>query len=123
MPVLAKLLLWPKRSTNMKIIKSDKVKILIGKDKGRTGEVARAFPKKNKIVVKGMNLFKKHVKPSQNQKGGIVEKERPLLVSKVALICPNCQKTTRVGYEIDKSGTKYRVCKKCKTPISSKTSK
>lgn len=107
----------------MKIIKTDKVKILIGKDKGRTGEVIRAFPKTNKIVVKGLNLFKKHVKPSQNQKGGIVEKERPLLVSKVSLICPNCQKTTRVGYEIDKSGTKYRVCKKCKTPITSKVSK
>jgi large subunit ribosomal protein L24 len=107
----------------MKIIKSDKVKILIGKDKGRTGEVVRAFPKTNKIVVKGLNLFKKHVKPSQNQKGGIVEKERPILASKVSLICPNCQKTIRVGYEIDKSGSKYRVCRKCHTPITSKISK
>jgi len=107
----------------MKIIKSDKVKILIGKDKGRVGEVVRVFPKKDQIVVKGMNLFKKHVKPSQNQKGGIVEKERPLLVSKVALVCPNCQKTIRVGYEIDKSGHKYRVCKKCHTLLTGKTVK
>ena len=107
----------------MKIIKSDKVKILIGKDKGRTGEVIRAFPKSHKIVVKGLNLFKKHLKPSQNQKGGIIEKERPILASKVVLICPNCQKTTRIGYEIDKSGSKYRICKKCHTPIISKTSK
>lgn len=107
----------------MKILKSDKVKILIGKDKGRTGEVTRAFPKKMRVIVKGLNLFKKHVKPSQNQKGGIVEKERALLVSKVALICPNCQKTTRVGYEIDKSGQKYRICKKCHTMLNAKTTK
>jgi large subunit ribosomal protein L24 len=107
----------------MKIVKSDKVKILIGKDKGRIGEVVRVFPKNMTIVVKGMNLFKKHVKPSQNQKGGIVEKERPLLISKVALVCPNCQKTTRVGFEIDKSGHKYRLCKKCHTMLIAKTVK
>lgn len=123
MPDLTKLPPWPKRSTNMKIIKSDKVKILIGKDKGRTGEVIRVFPKKLKIVVKGINLFKKHVKPSQNQKGGIIEKERPMLVSKVALICPNCQKATRVGYEVDKSGHKYRLCKKCHTMLIGKATK
>jgi len=104
----------------MKIIKSDKVKILIGKDKGRIGEVVRVFPKKDQVVVKGLNLFKKHVKPGQNQKGGIVEKERPFLVSKVALICPNCQKATRVGYEVDKSGQKYRICKKCHSMLTVK---
>ena len=123
MPVLIKLPHWPKRFTNMKIIKSDKVKILLGKDKGRVGEVVRVFPKKMTIVVKGMNLFKKHVKPSQNQKGGIVEKERPLLISKVALICPNCQKATRVGFEIDKAGHKYRQCKKCHTMLIPKAAK
>lgn len=107
----------------MKIIKSDKVKILIGKDKGRVGEVIRSFPKTNKIVVKGINLFKKHVKATKDQKGGIVEKERPILTSKVALICPNCQKTTRVGYQIDKSGQKYRICKKCHSLLNSKLAK
>jgi large subunit ribosomal protein L24 len=107
----------------MKIIKKDIVKILIGKDKGRTGEVVRSIPKKMQVVVKGLNLFKKHVKPSQNQKGGIVEKERPFLVSKVILVCPNCQKTTRVGYQIDKSGAKYRVCKKCQSMLKSGTTK
>lgn len=99
----------------MKILKGDKVKVLIGKDKGREGEVLVTFPKNQKIVVKDLNIFKKHVKPSQGQKGGIIEKERPLSASKVALVCPECKKTTRVGYQIDKSGEKYRICKKCKT--------
>jgi large subunit ribosomal protein L24 len=104
----------------MKILKGDKVKILIGKDKGREGEVIKSFPKKSSIVVQGLNIFKKHVKPSQNRPGSIVEKERPFYISKVALICPECKKTTRVGYKIDKSGTKYRICKKCQAIINSK---
>ena len=107
----------------MKIIKSDQVKILIGKDKGRTGEVVRSIPKKMQVVVKGLNIFKKHVKPSQNQKGGIIEKERPLLVSKVILICPNCQKPTRVAYQIDKTGNKYRICKKCQSMLKPSSTK
>ena len=104
----------------MKILKGDKVRIEIGKDKGREGQVIRSLPKKNEIVIKGLNLFKKHVKATQNQKGGIVEKERPISVCKVALICPQCQKITRVGYQIDKTGEKYRICKKCKSIISQK---
>jgi large subunit ribosomal protein L24 len=104
----------------MKIIKGDKVKILIGKDKGRDGKVVKTFPKKQQVVVEGLNLFKKHIKPSQGKKGDIIEKERPFLVSKVALICPNCQKVTRVGYSVDKAGDKYRLCKKCKTIINTK---
>lgn len=107
----------------MKIIKSDKVKILIGKDKGRIGEVIRCFPKSNQIVVKGINLYKKHLKATKEQKGGIVEKERPLQVSKVILVCPNCQKTTRVSYQIDKSGQKYRLCKKCHSLLNAKAVK
>ena len=107
----------------MKIIKGDQVKLLIGKDKGRDGQVVVCLPKKNKVVIKGLNMFKKHVKASQNQSGGIVEREVPLHVSKVALICPNCKKTTRVGYQIDKSGQKYRICKKCNSIIQIKTNK
>jgi large subunit ribosomal protein L24 len=101
----------------MKIIKGDKVKVLLGKDKGRTGEVLASFPKKNSVIVKDINKFKKHLKSTKEQKGGIIEKERAIMVSKIALICPSCQKTTRVGYKIDKSGEKYRVCKKCKSLI------
>lgn len=107
----------------MKILKDDNVKILIGKDKGREGKVVRTFPKKNLVVVQGLNTFKKHVKPSQNQKGGIVVKERPILVSKVTLVCPNCKKTTRVGFTLDKAGNKYRICKKCQTMLTTKSTK
>jgi len=106
----------------MKIIKGDKVKILLGKDSGREGEVIRSLPKSKLVTVKGLNIFKKHLKSTKNQAGGILEKERPLLVSKVALLCPNCHKPTRVAYQVDKSGNKYRVCKKCHQLINSKSS-
>jgi large subunit ribosomal protein L24 len=101
----------------MKILKGDKVKVLIGKDKGREGIVVKSFPKKSSVIVKDLNIFKKHVKPTQGKAGGIVEKERAIHISKVILICPECKKTTRVGYKIDKSGEKYRICKKCKAVL------
>ena len=107
----------------MKILKGDKVKVLIGKDKGREGEVIKSFPKNSAIVVKGLNMFKKHIKPSQGRPGSIVEKERSLHISKVILICPECKKTTRVGYKIDKSGTKYRICKKCQAVLTQEAAK
>lgn len=102
----------------MKILKGDKVSIILGKDKGRSGEVVRTFPKTLKVVVKGLNIFKKHIKPSQNKRGAIVEKERPLAVSKVMFICPTCQKPVRVGYQISKTGVKSRICRKCKAVIT-----
>ena len=102
----------------MKILKGDKVEIIIGKDKGRSGEVLHVFPKAGKIIVKGLNLFKKHIKPSQGQKGSIVEKERAILISKTMLLCPSCQKKVRVAYSIDKNGEKSRICRKCKSIIS-----
>lgn len=104
----------------MKILKGDQVKILLGKDKGRVGEVLASFPKAQKIIVKGLNLFKKHVKPQNGQKGGIVEKERSILISKVALVCPSCSKAVRVGYNVDKNGVKTRICKKCQAPLITK---
>lgn len=103
----------------MKILKGDTVKILIGKDKGREGLVTKSMPKKDRVVVQGMNIFKKHVKPSQGRPGSIIEKERAMIVSKVALICPNCKKTVRVAYQIDKSGEKTRICRKCKSILNS----
>ncbi|MBU3935736.1 50S ribosomal protein L24 [Patescibacteria group bacterium] len=103
----------------MKIKKGDNIIVLSGKDKGRTGQVLVCFPKKNRLIAKGLNMFKKHVKASQNQAGGIIEKERSLLVSKVALICPQCQKKTRIAYTVDKSGKKYRRCRRCQAIINS----
>ena len=101
----------------MKIRKGDKVKVIIGKDKGKDGVVTKVLRPKNKIVVEGVNVYKKHVKPSAKFKeGGIVEVEKPLNVSNVMLICPKCSAATRVGFKIE-GGKKYRVCKKCKEVI------
>jgi len=101
----------------MKIQKGDKVEIMIGKDKGRSGQVIRVFAKKEELIVKGLNLFKKHLKPTQGQKGGIIEKERAIKASKTMLLCPSCGKKIRVAYQIDKNGEKSRICRKCKTII------
>ena len=103
----------------MKIKKGDKVTILIGKDKGKTGTVDRVSGKNGKVLVGGLNLYKKHVKPQGGEKkrtGGIVDVSRPLLVSKVALVCPKCSKPTRVGYSLV-GKEKIRICKKCKSKI------
>jgi large subunit ribosomal protein L24 len=101
----------------MKIQKGDQVKVISGKDKGRSGEIIRSLPKSAKVVVKGLNIFKKHIKPSQNRRGAIVQKERPLSVAKVMLICPSCQKPTRVGYQLSPSKVKSRVCRHCQAVI------
>jgi len=94
----------------------DTVKILAGKDKGREGKIEKILPKKEKILVPGVNIYKKHVKGSQGQKGGIYDIPRPLAFSKVSLLCPKCKKSTRVGFNVLKD-EKVRVCKKCKKEI------
>lgn len=103
----------------MKIKKGDKVQVILGKDRGRTGNVKRVIPKENKVVVEGINIAKKHVKPrGKDQKGGIIRIEKPLHASKVMVICPACNQPTRVGYKQDKSGEKYRICRKCENLLS-----
>ncbi|MEK7472639.1 MAG: 50S ribosomal protein L24 [Patescibacteria group bacterium] len=96
----------------MKFKIGDTVKITIGKDKGKEGKIERIIPKKNTVVVAEVNMYKKHVKGSQGQKGGIYDIPRPLNLAKIALICPNCKKITRVGFKIEKE-TKIRFCRKC----------
>jgi len=107
----------------MKIKKGDKVQVLSGKDKGRKGEIIHSFPKKQKVLVKGLNIYKKHIKAQSDQPGGIIEIEKPLHISKVQLICPNCQKKTRISYQLDKTNKKFRVCKKCKSIIDKQINK
>lgn len=103
----------------MKIKLKDKVKILSGKDRGKTGIVERIYSKQDKILVKGINLYKKHIKKSEQfPKGTIVEVNRPLFISKTILVCPNCNKVTRVGYSLQKTGKKERICKKCNKVIN-----
>lgn len=96
----------------MKIKKGDKVKILLGKDRGKEGNVEFVLAKKNKVFVGGANLYKRHVRKQGNIEGGIINLPKPLNVSNVILVCPNCKKLTRVGFKIT-GKTKVRVCKKC----------
>ena len=101
----------------MKLRKGDTVKILSGNDKGKTGEILEVIPKTEKIIVKGINIRKKSVKPRrQGEQGGIIPSEASIHSSKVALVCPKCGKATRVGYTVEKD-EKVRVCKKCGAKI------
>ncbi len=101
----------------MKIIKGDNVLIISGKDKGKTGKITRAFPKEMKVLVEGVNMKKKHIRPKrEGEKGQVVDIPAPLNSSNVKLICPKCGKATRIGYKIDKD-QKVRVCRKCESSI------
>lgn len=101
----------------MKIKKGDTVKVLSGNDKGKTGEVLEVIPKTQKIVVKGINIRKKHIKPrKQGEEGGIIPTECAIHSSKVNVVCPKCGKATKIGYKIEKD-EKVRICKKCEVII------
>ncbi|MDZ7835237.1 MAG: 50S ribosomal protein L24 [Alkalibacterium sp.] len=90
----------------------DKVKVIAGKDKGKEGTILAAMPKQNKVIVEGLNIMKKHTRPTgMGQEGGIVEKEAPIHVSNVQLIDPKTNESTRVGYKVE-DGKKVRYAKK-----------
>jgi large subunit ribosomal protein L24 len=107
----------------MKIKKGDKVRVIAGKDRGREGTVDQVLPKIRAVVLPGINLYKKAVRPKkEGDKGGIVDVARPLNVSKVMLVCPKCHKPTRVGYQVsdkvnNKKTVKLRICKRCQELI------
>ncbi|MFA6755296.1 MAG: 50S ribosomal protein L24 [Bacilli bacterium] len=103
----------------MKILKGDKVIVISGKDKGKTGIVQRVYPKLNKVVVEGVNIRKKHLKPTQNNpEGGIQEIYAPIASCKVMYYDTKTKKGTRLGYKVDtKTGKKIRVAKKSKQEI------
>lgn len=106
----------------MKIKKGDKVKILAGKDKGKTGKVLQVFPSKNKVSVEGLNLLIKHMRPRrQDEKGQRIEFPAPMDLSNMMLVCPKCGKPTRVGYKETKVGQK--VTEIDKTEASEKAKK
>lgn len=101
----------------MKIKKGDTVQVLSGNDKGKTGEVLEVIPKTGKVVVKGANVRKKHVKPrKQGEEGGIISAECAIHSSKANVVCPKCNKATKIGYTVEKD-EKVRVCKKCGAKI------
>jgi large subunit ribosomal protein L24 len=102
----------------MKILKKDKVYITAGKDRGKTGEVTRVLPGATQVVVAGINIVKKAVKPSKkNAQGGIMEITKPINISNVAIICPKCGKPARIGLSVAKDGKKARVCKRCQAVV------
>ncbi len=101
----------------MDIKKGDIVKVLTGKNRGKTGKVMNADKKSGKVSVEGVNLYKKHVKAKrQGEKGEVVELLRPMNVSNVMVVCPSCHKATRVGHR-ENGGVKARFCKKCQATI------
>ena len=101
----------------MKIKKGDNVLVISGKDRGRTAKVLMSLPKMEKILVEGMNLKSKHVKPKkQGEAGQVVKVPAPMAVSSVKLLCPKCGKAARVGYKVD-GDKKFRICKKCKSEV------
>jgi len=103
----------------MKIIKQDNILVVKGKDRGKTGKVERVILEKNKLVVTGVNVAKRHEKPRSKAKpGGVVDFPAPLKAENVMLICPSCDKATRIGYKRLESGKRVRICKKCSNTIA-----
>jgi large subunit ribosomal protein L24 len=98
----------------MKIKKEDTVLVIVGKDKGKKGKVRKIMPKGNVAVIEGVNVIKRHMKPrSQARQAGIIEREAPVQVSNVMLICPKCGKPVRIQSKILEDGKRVRVCGKC----------
>jgi large subunit ribosomal protein L24 len=117
----------PLHLAKMNIKKGDTVLIIKGKDKGKQGTVSRALPQVSKVIVEGLNIAKKHIKPQgQTRQGGIIEKAMPIHVSNTMLVCTECGKPTRVGHDRRPLGTdqklrSVRVCKKCQKVIEDRT--
>ena len=109
------------KAPRLDLAPGDPVVVVAGKDKGKQGEVLRTLPREGKIVVKGVNILKRHQKAQRTtstkrpgaMQGGIVDFEAPLAYSNVMLVCQKCDKPTRVGHEVDAEGVSHTVCKKC----------
>ena len=97
-----------------KIKKGDQVMVISGKEKGKTGKVSRVIPERGAVIVEKLNMVKRHVRPSPKYRhGGIIEKEAPIHISNVMIICEKCKGPVRVGKKILEDGGKVRYCKKC----------
>jgi large subunit ribosomal protein L24 len=102
----------------LSIRKGDRVRIIAGKEKGKEGKVLFAVPEKNRVLVEARNMVKRHARPTQKvPQGGIQEREAPIHISNVQLVCPNCGQPTRVGHRIAENGKKVRVCRSCEGDI------
>jgi large subunit ribosomal protein L24 len=93
--------------------KGDMVRVIAGKEKGKSGKILRIISKKNRVTVEKLNFIKKHQKPDAKGKGGILQKEGPIHVSNVKYLCGKCNSAVKIGYRILEDGKKVRTCKKC----------
>jgi large subunit ribosomal protein L24 len=104
-----------------RIRQNDIVRVIRGKDRGKVGKVIRVLPDKKKVIVEKVNMVKRHVRPSDvNPQGGIIEKESPIFITNVMIMCDRCNKPVRVGYKITDGGEKFRYCKICEEVIEEK---
>jgi large subunit ribosomal protein L24 len=103
------------------IKKNDKVEVIAGREKGRQGKVLKIFTEKDTALVERLNMVKRHTRPGGKvgQQGGIIEKEAPLKLSKLMVVCPKCSKPSRIGSKIIDDGSRVRYCKKCSEQIDS----
>ncbi len=103
----------------LSVRKNDRVQVISGADAGKQGRVLQVFPKKNRVLVEHVHIIKRHTRPNPQKqiKGGIAEKEAPINISNVQLVCPTCNAPKRMGVRIAGDGRKQRVCKKCATVI------
>jgi len=99
--------------TRTRIHRDDEIVVIAGRDKGARGKVIRTLPTNAKVLVAKVNMVKRHTRPSQNSKGGIIEKEAPIALSNVQYYCPSCKAGVRLGTKVLEDGRKVRTCKKC----------
>jgi len=106
-------------ATNASIRKGDQVSVITGRYKSKSGRVLAVNPSKRTVTVEHVNMIKRHTRanPAKNIKGGILEKEGPIQISNVLLLCPACNKHTRVGHKVSPDGAKARVCRRCGSAI------
>lgn len=107
----------------MKLKVRDKVKVLAGKDKGKISTIIRVLKKRGRVVVEKVNMVTKHLKKSTQKPGQKIQFEASIDISNVQLMCPRCEKSARVGYQMLKDGNKERICKRCKQPVDQPYSK
>lgn len=100
-------------SAKLKIKKDDKVKVLAGRDQGKIGKVLKVIPDKDRAIVEKVNMIKRHQRPDQAGRGGIVEKEAPVPISNLMVMCTKCNQPARLGRKVLEDGVTARVCKKC----------
>lgn len=100
------------------IRRDDKVVVIAGKERGKTGKVVHVYPKESRLLISGLNMFKRHVRPTRDMpQGGVIEKESPISISNVMLYCNKCNRGVRVGIKRLPDNTRMRFCKKCELEI------